>query len=77
MILHQGAVIVASGMGMGLTGVLALAQIAASYIYGVAPTDLLTLGGAMLLLSLASAAACSLPAWRAARIDPMTTLRCE
>jgi putative ABC transport system permease protein len=77
MILKQGTVVVAVGMGVGLAGVFALARVAASYVYGVAPTDYLTLGGAVLLLGLASAAACFLPARRAARIDPMVALRYE
>jgi ABC-type antimicrobial peptide transport system permease subunit len=64
-------------MGIGLASVFALARIAASYVYGVAPTDYLTLGGAVLLLRVASGAACSLPARRAARIDPMVALRYE
>jgi putative ABC transport system permease protein len=77
MILRQGATIVAVGMGVGLAGVCALACVAASYVYGVAPMDGLTIGGAVLLLGIASAVACFLPACRAAGIDPMVTLRCE
>jgi ABC-type antimicrobial peptide transport system permease subunit len=77
MILKQGALVVAPGLGVGLVGVFALARLAASYVYGVAPTDGLTLAGAVLFLGLASGVACSLPAWRAARIDPMEALRYE
>jgi putative ABC transport system permease protein len=77
MILKQGATIVVVGMGAGLAGMVALARVAASYIYGVAPLDPLTLGGAVLLLGVASALACALPARRAARIDPMLALRYE
>jgi predicted permease len=77
MILKQGATLVAAGIGIGLAGVWALARVAASYVYGVAPMDGLTIGGAVLLLGIASAVACFLPARRAAGIDPMVTLRCE
>jgi putative ABC transport system permease protein len=77
MILKQGATVVAVGMGAGLAGMFALARVAAGYIYGVAPTDYPTLGGAALLLGLASAVACFLPACRAARVDPMVALRYE
>jgi predicted permease len=77
MILKQGAIVVVVGLGAGLAGVCALARVAASYVYGVAPMDGLTLAGAVLLLGLASAAACFLPARRAARIDPMAALRYE
>jgi ABC-type antimicrobial peptide transport system permease subunit len=77
MILRQGATVVTIGMGVGLAGVFALARVAASYVYGVAPMDTLTIVGAVLLLGVASAVACSLPARRAARIDPMVALRYE
>ncbi len=77
MILRQGVTVVGIGMGVGLAGVCALARVAASYVYGVAPMDGLTLAGAVLLLGVASAVACGLPARRAAKIDPMAALRYE
>lgn len=77
MVLRQGAMIVTAGLAVGLVAIVALARIAASYVYGVAPTDSLTLVGATLLLAMASAAACFLLARRAARIDPMAALRYE
>jgi putative ABC transport system permease protein len=77
MILKQGVIVVAAGLGAGLAGVFVLARVAASYVYGVTPMDGLTLAGAVLLLGLASAAACFLPARRAAKIDPMAALRYE
>jgi putative ABC transport system permease protein len=75
--LKQGAAVVTLGMGVGFLGVVALARVAASYVYGVTALDLGTLAGAVLLLAVASMGACSLPARRAARIDPMAALRCE
>ena len=77
MILKQGALIVGVGMGVGLAGTVALAHVAASYVYGVAPLDSLTIAGAVLLLGVASVAACSLPARRAAHVNPMAALRCD
>ena len=77
MVLRQGARIVMIGMAIGLAGILALARVAVSYVYGVAPLDVLTLAAAVLLLGIASLSACSLPARRAAKVDPMAALRHE
>jgi predicted lysophospholipase L1 biosynthesis ABC-type transport system permease subunit len=77
MILKQGIIVILVGTGIGFIGMLALARVAAGYVYGVAPLDPLTLIGASLLLGLVSILACSLPARRAARIDPMAALRYE
>jgi ABC-type antimicrobial peptide transport system permease subunit len=77
MILRQGAAITVLGMGVGLAAVAALARVAASFVYGVTPMDPPTLAGAVLLLAFASILACSLPARRAAKVDPMTALRYE
>jgi ABC-type antimicrobial peptide transport system permease subunit len=46
-------------------------------LYGITPTDPLTYGTVLLLLSLISIAACSVPAIRASRVSPISTLRQE
>jgi ABC-type antimicrobial peptide transport system permease subunit len=46
-------------------------------LYGVGAFDPATFLGAAMVLVSAATAACALPAWRAARIDPAVTLRAD
>jgi len=77
LVLRQGMKPVAVGCIAGLAGSLAATRLVASQLYGVSPTDSLTLGGVMALLLATALLACWLPARRAARVDPMEALRTE
>lgn len=67
--------LLASGAAGGvLLTVLAQRQLRA-VVFGVAPLDPATLAGAVLGLGLAASIATLLPAWRAARIDPVGAMR--
>ena len=46
-------------------------------LFGVGPTDVATIAGAVAVIVALSAAAGLLPAQRAARVDPMLALRCD
>lgn len=48
-----------------------------SLLFGVSPLDLATYGRVIAVILAAAIAACWLPAWRAARVDPSVTLRAE
>jgi predicted permease len=52
-------------------------RLIASRLYGLAPTDPVSLGVAAILLTAVALAATALPAWRASRIDPLVALRHE
>ncbi len=56
---------------------LALSRLLSSLLFGVGAGDLATYAAVSLLLLLAAAAACWLPALRATRIDPTVALRSE
>src|SRR5262249_4063750 len=77
LILADTAVITAAGLIAGLVGSLGLMRLAQSVFYEVRTADPVALGSAVLCLLLVAIFAASLPAWRAAAIDPIRALRHE
>ena len=65
------------GVGAGIIGALLLTQLMRTLLFGVAPTDLFSLIGAALVLTLTAFLAAFLPARRAARIAPSVAFRSE
>jgi len=49
----------------------------ASFLYGLAPTDVITILAAAIAVTAIVLIAAAIPAWRAARIDPLIALRHE
>ena len=77
LVLAGGARIAAAGVVAGLLGAAALARSLAALLFGIDPLDGVTFGAAAALLALVALAAASIPAWRAARVDPAIALRDE
>ena len=77
LILGEGMRLAAIGLAIGLAAALALTRFASSLLYGVAPTDPLTLVAAVGTLTAAALVACCIPVLRALGIDPVTALRYE
>jgi putative ABC transport system permease protein len=77
LVLRDGAVLV----GAGLIGGAALAAAAsiplAQFVAGASVTDIRTLGPVAVLMIVVAMAACSIPARRASKVDPMVALRYE
>jgi ABC-type antimicrobial peptide transport system permease subunit len=65
------------GLLAGLAGAIAMAAGLRSLLFGIAPTDPVSLGVVVVVLLLTSGLACYLPARRAAALDPMAALRHE
>jgi len=75
LVVRQGMSLALSGVAIGLTGALLLTRFVGSLLFGVAPNDPFTFVGISLLLGLVALLASYIPARRAARIDPMVSLR--
>ncbi len=76
-VLRGGLALVAVGGGVGLAASLGLSRLLASILFGVSGTDYAALGGVFLILSGVSLLACYLPARKASKLDPITTLRAD
>jgi ABC-type antimicrobial peptide transport system permease subunit len=62
---------------MGIVIALAGSRLLERFVFGVTTTDAATYLAVMILLSAVALTACALPAWRAARVDPLGALRAE
>lgn len=65
------------GLVLGLTGSVAATQMIRSVLYATRPLDAVVYVSTAVVLLLAASGACLVPAWRAARLDPMQALRSE
>jgi len=77
MVLGEGGVLLALGLGLGVVGALLLSRLIRGLLFGVAPHDPLTLGSVAVLMAAIGIAACWIPAARAARIDPGVAIRVQ
>lgn len=77
LVVARGLGVAAVGVAVGLVGVIGASRVLEGFLFSVAPTDPLAIGGAALLMLLVSAIACYIPARRAADGDPVEALRFE
>ena len=76
-VVAQGAVLAVAGLVIGVVASLALARVAASMVFGIGVIDPVTLAFAPLVLLGAALLGSYLPARRAARVDPIISMRSE
>jgi putative ABC transport system permease protein len=77
LVVKGGMWLTLAGLALGLAASLLLTRLISSLLFGVTPTDALTIAAAFALVIVVSLLACYLPARRATRVDPITALRNE
>jgi predicted permease len=77
LILREGMTLALAGLALGLASAIVLSRFLTRFLYGITPSDPVTYGVAAVLVGGVALAACAIPAWRAARVDPMVALRYE
>jgi predicted permease len=77
MVMRRGMALTAAGVLVGISASLALSRLIASQLFGVRPSDPVTLVSVLVFMSVVAAAAAYLPARRAARVDPVVALRSQ
>jgi predicted permease len=65
------------GLGIGIAVSFGVTRLISSVLYGTSPLDASVFLSVIATLLLSATGACLLPAWRAARINPMCALRAE
>jgi len=77
LMLRQGLTVIGLGLAIGLVGAVLGGRVLSSLLFGVEATDPVTLGLVAGLLGLVAVLACYVPARRATRLDPVSSLRAE
>jgi predicted permease len=77
MVLREAVALCVAGIAVGLLCAWSAASMVKSFLFGMKPADPVALGASLVLLAAAAILAGYAPAWRAARIDPMSALRHE
>ena len=77
LVVKQGMLLTLIAVALGLAAAWAVANISASFLYGVRPHDAVTFTAVPVFLAAIAFLACWIPSRRAAKVDPLTALRHE
>ena len=77
LILREALLLLLAGVAVGLPLIFAVTRLASTLLFGLTPTDPVSLLCATLLMLAVALVAGYLPSRRATRVDPLVALRCE
>ena len=77
LVVARGLLLTVAGVAVGGLVAFGGTRLLGSLLYQVSPRDPAVFASAFLVMGIAAAAACLVPAWRATRIDPVRALRLE
>jgi predicted permease len=77
MVVRRCLILMTIGMSFGIAGAFAVTHWMTGMLYEIHPTDSVTFIGAALAMGILALIASVIPAWRAARVDPLVALRTE
>jgi len=77
MVVGEGVTLAAVGIAAGLAGAAASSRAISAMLFGVSRLDPATYLGVVVMLVGVALLAAGVPAWRAAQVDPASTLRAE
>jgi putative ABC transport system permease protein len=75
MVMHESIRLVAIGIVLGLAAALWAGRFVQTVVYGLSPSDPLTIGSAVALIAVVTAIAGGVPARRASNVNPIDALR--
>jgi putative ABC transport system permease protein len=75
LVLTRGLMLTSIGLVLGLGASFGLTKVIRTLLFNVTPTDPWTLASVAVVIAAVSFVACVIPAWRAARVDPLVVLR--
>ena len=77
LMVRQGLVLALLGVAIGIPAAVAFTRVIASRLFGVTATDPATLAAVAVMFVSIALLACSIPARRATKVDPLVALRAE